>query len=38
MSEKDAAYKDVDLYTFQDADCSQMHMPTYAFINFFGNM
>ena len=40
MSTKDAAYKDVDLYTFQDADCSQMHMymPTYAFINFFGNM
>ena len=40
MSEKNAAYKDVDLYTFQDADCSQMHMymPTYAFINFFGNM
>ena len=40
MSEKNAALKDVDLYTFQDADCSQMHMymPTYAFINFFGNM
>ena len=40
MSEKNPAYKDVDLYTFQDADCSQMHMymPTYAFINFFGNM
>ena len=40
MSTKKAAYKDVDLYTFQDADCSQMHMymPTYAFINFFGNM
>ena len=40
MSSKDAAYKDVDLYTFQDADCSQMHMymPTYAFVNFFGNM
>ena len=40
MSDKDAAYKDIDLYTFQDADCSQMHMymPTYAFINFFGNM
>ena len=40
MSTKNAAYKDVDLYTFQDADCSQMHMymPTYAFINFFGNM
>ena len=40
MSSKNAAYKDIDLYTFQDADCSQMHMymPTYAFINFFGNM
>lgn len=26
--------------TFQDADCSQIHMymPTYVFINFFGNM
>ena len=40
MSTKNAAYKDIDLYTFQDADCSQMHMymPTYAFVNFFGNM
>ena len=40
MSSKDAAYKDIDLYTFQDKDNTQMHMymPTYAFINFFGNM
>ena len=40
MSTKNAAYKDIDLYTFQDADCSQMHMymPTYTFVNFFGNM
>ena len=40
MSTKKAAYKDVVLYTFQDADCSQMHMymSTTAFINFFGNM
>ena len=40
MSTKNAAYKDVDLYTFQDKDNTQMHMymPTYAFINFFGNM
>ena len=40
MSEKNPAYKDVDLYTFQDQDNTQMHMymPTYAFINFFGNM
>ena len=40
MSQRDAAYKDIDLYTFQDKDNTQMHMymPTYAFINFFGNM
>ena len=40
MSTKNAAYKDIDLYTFQDKDNTQMHMymPTYAFINFFGNM
>ena len=40
MSQRDAAYKDVDLYTFQDQDNTQMHMymPTYAFINFFANM
>ena len=40
MSTKNAAYKDIDLYTYQDADASQMHMymPTYAFVNFFGNM
>ena len=40
MSEKNAAYKDTDLYTFQDQDNTQMHMymPTYAFVNFFGNM
>ena len=40
MSELYPTAKDVDLYTFQDADCSQMHMymPTYAFVNFFGNM
>ena len=40
MSEVYPTAKDVDLYTFQDADCSQMHMymPTYAFVNFFGNM
>ena len=40
MSDVYPTAKDVDLYTFQDADCSQMHMymPTYAFINFFGNM
>ncbi len=40
MSKKNALFKDIDLYTFQDADASHMHMylPTYAFINFFGNM
>ena len=40
MSQLYPTAKDVDLYTFQDADCSQMHMymPTYALINFFGNM
>ena len=40
MSQRDAAYKDVDLYTFQDQDNSQMHMymHTTAFVNFFGNM
>ena len=40
MSEKNPAYKDTDLYTFQDQDNTQMHMymATYAFENFFGNM
>lgn len=40
MSEMDAAYRDVDMYMFQDADDSQLHMymPTYSFINYFGNM
>ena len=40
MSKKNSLLKDIDLYTFQDADASQMHMylPSYAFINFFGNM
>ena len=40
MSQKNPLFKDIDLYTFQDADTTQMHMymPTYAFINFFGNM
>ena len=40
MSKVYPTAKDVDLYTFQDADNSQLHMylPTYAFENFFGNM
>ena len=40
MSKKTPLFKDVDLYTFQDADASQMHMymSTSAFVNFYGNM
>ena len=40
MSQKNPAYKDVDLYTFQDQDNTQMHMYMHstAFVNFFGNM
>ena len=40
MSEVYPSCKDVDLYTFQDYDDCQLHMymPTYSFINFFGNM
>ena len=40
MNQRDAAFKDVDLYTFQDQDNTQMHMymPTHSFVNFFGNM
>ena len=40
MSENNPLLKDIDLYTFQDVDATQLHMylPTYAFINFFGNM
>ena len=40
MSEVYPSCKDVVLYTFQDADNSQMHMymPTTSFVNFFGNM
>ncbi|MBR5804233.1 MAG: hypothetical protein IKY31_07855 [Bacteroidaceae bacterium] len=40
MSKVYPTAKDVDLYTFQDADNCQLHMylPTYSFINFFGNM
>ena len=40
MSEKNAAFKDVDLYAFQDQDNTQFHiyMSTTAFVNFFGNM
>ena len=40
ISEEYPGLKDVDMYTFQDQDNTQMHMymPTYSFINFFGNM
>ena len=40
MSEKNAAFKDVDLYIFQDQDNTQMHMYMHStgFVNFFGNM
>ena len=40
MSERHAAFRDVDLYVFQDAASSQLHMYMYtkAVIDFFGNM
>ena len=40
MSEKVATLKDVVLYAFQDADCSQLHfyMNKTAFVNFHTNM
>lgn len=40
MSKMDDAYRDVELYMFQDADASQLHMymPTHSFINYFANM
>ena len=40
MSEKNPDLKDVDLYTFQDQDNTQMHMYMHStgFVNFFGNM
>ena len=40
MSDKVATLKDVVLYAFQDADCSQMHfyMHKTAFVNFYTNM
>lgn len=38
MSEKNAAFKDVDLYTFQDNTQMHMYMHSTGFVNFFGNM
>ena len=39
MSSRNAAFKDVDLYTFQDQDNTQMHiyMNATGFVNFIGN-
>lgn len=38
-SESNPVYKDIDVWTFQDQDNTQMHMymPTYAFENFLAN-
>ncbi len=38
-SESNLVYKDIDVWTFQDQDNTQMHMymPTYAFENFLAN-
>lgn len=40
MSEMYPYYRDVDMYMYQDQDNTQLHMymPTYSFINYFGNM
>ena len=40
MSEMHPYYRDVDMYMFQDQDACQLHMymPTYSFVNYFGNM
>ncbi len=40
MSSKNAAFKDVDLYTFQDQDNTQMHiyMNDTGFVNLLGNL
>ena len=40
MSAEHSAYRKVDMYMFQDADDSQLHMymPTASFINYFANM
>ena len=40
MSANHIAYRDVEIYAFQDVDCSQFHMymPTSTFKNFIGNM
>lgn len=40
MSELNSVYRDVEVYTFQDQDNTQMHMymHTSTFVDFFGNM
>ena len=40
MSSRHTSYRDVVVYAFQDADCSQFHMymPTASFENFFSNL
>ena len=40
MSQRNTAFRDIDLYAFQDADGCQFHMymPTHSFISFYGNM
>ena len=39
VSEITPAYRDVEVYMFQDSDDCQLHiyMPTYSFINYFAN-
>lgn len=40
MSENKAVYRDIDVYTFQDADATQLHMymPRSSFVKFFANI
>lgn len=40
MNRKNSFYRDVDIYMFQNATNSQLHMymPTKSFVNFFANM
>ena len=40
MSAKESAYRDIDVYMFQDQDNTQLHMymHTNSFINLFGNI
>ena len=40
MSAANPAYRDIDIYMFQDKDNTQLHMymPTTSFINYFANL